>query len=151
MKLICNNAIYIEEEDLDFIGVIPRYLELPEINIYSPFIRFDGDNAIKFLRENEGIIDYYSVCDLSETELDEKINDVYKKLDRLSSMWLNSSTTGRKTLDRNSDFNSKMKTYKYMFATLKKYKQNPSYYKEQFENIKENKTEKFNTKILQLL
>ena len=145
MKIICDDAAYIELRDLDVMFPAPKCMasELDQECYTSTFIKFTNKDSIECIKQNENILSYNLIKDLSDNELDEKINEVYIRLDRLASIWLGSSTTRRRVLDRDIEYNTKVKMCRHIYDSLKKYKENKSYYESEIDKLtKDSKTKR---------
>lgn len=77
MKIFTDNAVYVQKNDIDYLG--QTYLEIPvpkknfdsivdDSNRYE-FVEFNAPEEIQFFREMDCIIDYNEVKDLSEEEI----------------------------------------------------------------------------------
>ena len=147
MKIIRKYTCYVELEDIEYLGVLPRNVvsEIKDRVFYSPFIkfiRFDKDESLDFFRQKEDIIDYDSICNLTEEELTIKINETKEKLDEYATRWLNASSREREKLDNDTEYNSNIKSLKYTLESLKKYRDNKELYDREISNLTFNEIKK---------
>lgn len=80
MKVIKKYTCYVELSDIEYLGLLPNNIksEIQDKFFYSPFIkfiRFDKDESIRYFKSREDIIDYNSICNLTDEELSEMINE----------------------------------------------------------------------------
>ena len=106
MKIIMENEVYVQKNDLGFMNhtqlAIPASIFMKvfgngvtiidDSNRYE-FVRFDEKSEIDFFKEQDWIVDYNSVKDLSEEEIkkifDETVNqmdDISEKYNKMSSL-----------------------------------------------------------------
>lgn len=142
MKIIRNEVCYVEFDDLRFLSPLPQDV-FYELKVYYSnnikFIKFTKKNALNFFKENEYIIDYDSIKDLSYIELECKIKEIKNKLNLLSGKWLNGSIAERDKLNKDKEYNSLIKNLKYMLKTLENYKNNKSTYDNEVKEIFDSK------------
>lgn len=135
MKVIRNDVCYIETEDIDFIGKLSSNVikERREKLYYSPFIKFEKykkDECVEFFREQDSVLDYNTVCDLSSEQLEEKIDSMQAQLECFSKRVLDSTKVVEDmsiTLDIGS--------LKHVLDSLKKYRDNRSTYDKEISNL----------------
>ena len=100
---------------------------LPEEIVEAPFIveskwiKFENQKAVNFFRETEVIIDYDELSNKKEEELLETENKVEKELNDICTKWLYASSYYRRNLDKDPEYNEKIKELKYLLATIKNY------------------------------
>ena len=100
---------------------------LPEEIVEAPFIveskwvKFENQKAVNFFRETEVIIDYDELSNKKEEELLETENKVEKELNDICTKWLYTSSYYRRNLDKDPEYNEKIKELKYLLATIKNY------------------------------
>lgn len=142
MKIIRNKVCYIEFDDILFLGCLPQTV-FSELKVYYSkdikFQKFTKKEAVNFFKKNEYIIDYDSVKNLSDSELDYKIKELKDKLNYLSSKWLNGSQSERKKLDMDKEYNTLINGLKYTLKTLENYRNIKSTYDEEINKIFNNK------------
>ena len=104
MKAKRNNKLYVELNDIFDLQVLPIDVinELPE-DISTNYIVFESEKAINFFDEQEWILDYDVVKDLTEDEIEKILDDLNNKFDTLCKLWLNSSQEYRKNYLENSE------------------------------------------------
>ena len=77
MKIIRNNAVYVQKSDIGFLkrtnlevpaSIFMKYEESKDNNKHD-LIKYDGPNEMDYLKQIEDIVDYDEVKDLSEEEL----------------------------------------------------------------------------------
>ena len=138
MKIIRNDVCYIELEDLSFSEPLPQIV-FCELKVYYSkdikFQKFTKEEAVNFFRRNEYIIDYDSVKELSEGQLEYKIREIKEKLNHHSAKWLNGSQVERKKLDMDKEYNSLIKNLSYILQTLENYKNNKISYDKEITEI----------------
>ena len=147
MKIIRKYTCYAELEDIEYLGVLPRNVvsEIKDRVFYSPFIkfiRFDKDESLDFFRQKGDIIDYDSICNLTDEELTIKINETKEKLDEYATRWLNASSRERKKLDNDTEYNLNSRTLKYTLESLTKYRNNKELYDREISNLTFNEIKK---------
>lgn len=100
---------------------------LPEEIVEAPFIveskwvKFENQKAVNFFRETEVIVDYDELSNKKEEELLETENKVEKELNDICTKWLYASSYYRRNLDKDPEYNEKIKELKYLLATIKSY------------------------------
>lgn len=140
MKIIRKYTCYVELEDILYLGVVPDDVlsEIKNKVYYSPFIkfiRFEKEESLKYFKKKKEIINYDSICNLSNDELDTKISEISVKLNNYSSKWLEASKQEREKLDNDNPYNSNIKSLKYMLESLKKYKDNRELYDKEIKQL----------------
>lgn len=131
MKIKRAGKLFIQLTDLLYLEKLPKFVcdEIPKREYISDcFIIFENKESIDFLEKKEEIIDYDTVCNLTNLELCELIISLYKQLDQYCQKFLNSSEITRKRLLNTDEYNSKISTLKYKISTLEFYKDNRSKY-----------------------
>ena len=83
--------------------------------------KFENQKAVNFFRETEVIIDYDELSSKKEEELLETENKVEKELNDICTKWLYASSYYRRNLDKDPEYNEKIKELKYLLATIKNY------------------------------
>lgn len=123
MKVIKNNICYVQGEDLMRYPV-PNFLIFPDIDILTcdEYIAFEGERAIEYFESRKDILDYNSVCNLSENELETKIKKTYSKLDKLALKWVEASQFGRDKLDKDKKYQKTLEDLKSYVSSLVRYK-----------------------------
>lgn len=123
MKIVKNNICYVQGEDL-LRYPVPNFLIFPNIDILTndEFIAFEGEKAIEYFESRKDILDYSSVCNLSEEKLQNKINKINFKLSKLSKRWLDASQSGRDKLDKDKKYQKTLNDLKTILESLVKYK-----------------------------
>ncbi len=121
MKIICEDNLFIEREDLKF-GYIPRVIEreLPT-NVFSGFTLL-SKKAGEYFSKCDYIIDYQDIKDLSFAELNQKESDLKENMDKLSLRILELKQRGRET--EAYQLGISMQKVSFMVDTLDRYKNN---------------------------
>ena len=85
MKVIRNNVCYVEIEDIVNLDSIPDCV-LSEFKTHYTsrlgFEKFVSEEAIEFFKNQRSIADYDSISKLNPFELQQKIDEIYKKFER---------------------------------------------------------------------
>ena len=85
MKVIRNNVCYVEIEDIVNLDSIPDCV-LSEFKTHYTsrlgFEKFVSKEAIEFFKNQRSIADYDSISKLNPFELQQKIDEIYKKFER---------------------------------------------------------------------
>lgn len=147
MKIIRNDICYIEEEDIDFIGVLPQNIcSAIEWNVYYSIkfklLRFKDKDIASYFLDKDFILDYDMVKDLSIDELEIMKKEFKCKLEALSSRWLNASLNGRRKLDEDQEYNFAIKTLKYYIESISKYITNKELYDKEISTLSFNNFKK---------
>ncbi len=147
MKIIRNDICYIEEEDIDFIGVLPQNIcSAIEWNVYYSIkfklLRFKDKDIASYFLDKDFILDYDMVKDLSIDELEIMKKEFKCKLEALSSRWLNASLNGRRKLDKDQEYNFAIKTLKYYIESINKYITNKELYDKEISTLSFNNLKK---------
>lgn len=121
MKVIRNGVCYVEKNDILFLGMLPEEIVEAPFIIESKWIKFENQKAVNFFRETEVIIDYDELSNKKEEELLEIENKVEKELNDICTKWLYASSYYRRNLDKDPEYNEKIKELKYLLATIKNY------------------------------
>lgn len=77
------DKMFVQLKDIVFLGAIPDYVasELLEVEYHQDcFLTFEKEESIHFFESREEIIDYDTVCKLSDDEIHLKINKLYGDL-----------------------------------------------------------------------
>ena len=145
MKIIRNDVCYVEVDDLLFLRPLPQEI-VYELKVYYSknikFQKFAKKNALDFFKENEYIIDYDWIKNLSLTELEYKIKEIKDKLNKLAGKWLNGSKVERDKLDKDNDYNLLIKNLEYLLKTFENYRNNKSNYDYEVNQIFNSKTKR---------
>ena len=121
MKVIRNDVCYVEKNDILFLGMLPeKVVEAPFI-IESKWVRFENQRAVNFFRETQVILDYDELSNKKEEELLETEKKAEKELNDICTKWLYASSYYRRNLDKDPEYNEKIKELKYLLATIKNY------------------------------
>ena len=121
MKVIRNGVCYVEKNDILFLGMLPEEIVEAPFNVESKWVKFENQKAVNFFRETEVIIDYDELSNKKEEELLETENKVEKELNDICTKWLYASSYYRRNLDKDPEYNEKIKELKYLLATIKNY------------------------------
>lgn len=121
MKVIRNGVCYVEKNDILFLGMLPEEIVEAPFIIESKWVKFENQKAVNFFRETEVIIDYDELSNKKEEELLETENKVEKELNDICTKWLYASSYYRRNLDKDPEYNEKIKELKYLLATIKNY------------------------------
>lgn len=121
MKVIRNSVCYVEKNDILFLGMLPEEIVEAPFIVESKWIKFENQKAVNFFRETEVIIDYDELSNKKEEELLETENKVEKELNDICTKWLYASSYYRRNLDKDPEYNEKIKELKYLLATIKNY------------------------------
>ena len=77
------DKMFVQLKDIVFLGAIPNYVvsELQQTE-YSKdcFISFEQEKSIRFFESKEEIIDYDTICKLSDDEIELEINKLHEDL-----------------------------------------------------------------------
>lgn len=121
MKVIRNGVCYVEKNDILFLGMLPEEIVEAPFIVESKWVKFENQKAVNFFRETEVIIDYDELSNKKEEELLETENKVEKELNDIYTKWLYASSYYRRNLDKDPEYNKKIKELKYLLATIKNY------------------------------
>lgn len=121
MKIIRNGVCYVEKNDILFLGMLPEEIVEAPFIVESKWVKFENQKAVNFFRETEVIIDYDELSNKKEEELLETENKVEKELNDICTKWLYASSYYRRNLDKDPEYNEKIKELKYLLATIKNY------------------------------
>lgn len=121
MKIIRNGVCYVEKNDILFLGMLPEEIVEAPFIVESKWVKFENQKAVNFFRETEVIIDYDELSSKKEEELLETENKVEKELNDICTKWLYASSYYRRNLDKDPEYNEKIKELKYLLATIKNY------------------------------
>jgi hypothetical protein len=121
MKVIRNSVCYVEKNDILFLGMLPEEIVEAPFIVESKWVKFENQKAVNFFRETEVIIDYDELSNKKEEELLETENKVEKELNDICTKWLYASSYYRRNLDKDPEYNEKIKELKYLLATIKNY------------------------------
>lgn len=121
MKVIRNGICYVEKNDILFLGMLPEEIVEAPFIVESKWVKFENQKAVNFFRETEVIIDYDELSNKKEEELLETENKVEKELNDICTKWLYASSYYRRNLDKDTEYNEKIKELKYLLATIKNY------------------------------
>lgn len=121
MKVIRNGICYVEKNDILFLGMLPEEIVEAPFIVESKWVKFENQKAVNFFRETEVIIDYDELSNKKEEELLETENKVEKELNDICTKWLYASSYYRRNLDKDPEYNEKIKELKYLLATIKNY------------------------------
>ena len=131
MKIIKDNHIIIEIADITYLGKLPQNVAGELKTYYGPdeqFEVFKTKESIEYFKNKDFILDYTYVANLSQEELEKLIIDIEIELERLSKIYLDGPISVRVKLDRNREYNEKIKNMIYKLNTLKKYRTNKNEY-----------------------
>lgn len=146
MKIFKNNAVYVERSDIDYVKFLPYevFLEMEKTNFFDErFFKFVTYKSIDFFKENDIIIDYNSLKDLSDEELREKINIIERHLLSLGEAIANltiEEDNRHLLINSSKDLENKRLNAKYMQNTIKNYRENKAKYDDMFSNLDETYT-----------
>lgn len=121
MKVIRNGVCYVEKNDILFLGMLPEEIVEAPFIVESKWVKFENQKEVNFFRETEVIIDYDGLSNKKEEELLETENKVEKELNDICTKWLYASSYYRRNLDKDPEYNEKIKELKYLLATIKSY------------------------------
>lgn len=121
MKVIRNGVCYVEKNDILFLGMLPEEIVEAPFIVESKWVKFENQKAVNFFRETEVILDYDELSNKKEEELLETENKVEKELNDICTKWLYASSYYRRNLDKDPEYNEKIKELKYLLATIKNY------------------------------
>ena len=121
MKAIRNGVCYVEKNDILFLGMLPEEIVEAPFIVESKWVKFENQKAVNFFRETEVILDYDELSNKKEEELLETENKVEKELNDICTKWLYASSYYRRNLDKDPEYNEKIKELKYLLATIKNY------------------------------
>ena len=121
MKVIRNDVCYVEKNDILFLGMLPKEVVEAPFIVESKWVRFENQRAVNFFRETQVILDYDELSNKKEEELLETENKVEKELNDICTKWLYASSYYRRNLDKDPEYNEKIKELKYLLASIKKY------------------------------
>lgn len=136
MKIVQNEVCYVERKDIYNLRMFPQYV-ISEINFRSnsKYIKFENPRSINYFSESDFIIDYTEICNLSLAEITLKLEKLKQSLSNLAGEWLYASENLRESLDRNRDYNYKIKSIKYILMSMEKYMNNKETYDEEIEQL----------------
>ena len=121
MKVIRNDVCYVEKNDILFLGMLPKEVVEAPFIVESKWVRFENQKAVNFFRETEVILDYDELSNKKEEELLETEKKAEKELNDICTKWLYASSYYRRNLDKDPEYNEKIKELKYLLATIKNY------------------------------
>ena len=121
MKVIRNGICYVEKNDILFLGMLPEEIVEAPFIVESKWVKFETQKAVNFFRETQVILDYDELSNKKEEELLEIENKVEKELNDICTKWLYASSYYRRNLDKDPEYNEKIKELKYLLATIKNY------------------------------
>lgn len=136
MKIIRNDACYVEKEDIMFLGKFPwEVFDEIDFSDDSKYTKFENKESINYWLKKEDILDYDAISCLNNEELTAKIIEKEKELEKMCCKWLYASNYYRRNLDQNNEYNQQIQSTKYIIETLKKYQSNKEYYDTLFSKI----------------
>lgn len=121
MKVIRNGVCYVEKNDILFLEMLPEEIVEAPFIVESKWVKFETQKAVNFFRETQVILDYDKLSNKKEEELLETENKVEKELNDICTKWLYASSYYRRNLDKDPEYNEKIKELKYLLATIKNY------------------------------
>ena len=121
MKVIRNDVCYVEKNDILFLGMLPKEVVEAPFIVESKWVRFENQRAVNFFRETQVILDYDELSNKKEEELLETEKKAEKELNDICTKWLYASSYYRRNLDKDPEYNEKIKELKYLLATIKNY------------------------------
>lgn len=110
MKLFKNDICYVEFKDLIEIGFPEKFNYDKEFYEENEYVVFIDEKDINYIKNREDIIDYDTVCFLSNEELDNKISEIELELEPLY-LQISSTSLENKILLLN-DFDFKTSFFK---------------------------------------
>lgn len=149
MKVIRNSVCYVEKNDILFLGMLPEEIVEAPFIVESKWIKFENQKAVNFFRETEVIIDYDELSNKKEEELLEIENKVEKELNDICTKWLYASSYYRRNLDKDPEYNEKIKELKYLLATIQNYRSEKTNYDNEIRQLSFDTTVTSNKKINQ--
>ena len=140
MKIIRNGICYVESEDIEFLENKPRgvLLERKAKVSYSTIFNFEKyfqEQSVLYFQENECIIDYNSICNLPNDELDSKIQEIEEQLNKYTSIYVSASLAAKEKLDQSQEYNYGLKKLEHILKGLKAYKASKSDYDREISNL----------------
>ena len=123
MKIIRNGICYVESEDIEFLENKPRgvLLERKAKVSYSTIFNFEKyvqEQSVLYFQENECIIDYNSICNLPNDELDSKIQEIEEQLNKYTSIYVSASLATKEKLDQSQEYNYGLKKLEHIFTDI---------------------------------
>ena len=78
MKIIVNNTCFVDLKDIKNKS-IPKTFVIERLDYdYNEYVVLKDVRSIDFVKNQEDIIDYFDICDLSQREIDKTIEKVVK-------------------------------------------------------------------------
>ena len=149
MKVIRNGVCYVEKNDILFLGMLPEEIVEAPFIVESKWVKFENQKAVNFFRETEVIIDYDELSSKKEEELLETENKVEKELNDICTKWLYASSYYRRNLDKDPEYNEKIKEFKYLLSTIQNYRSEKTNYDSEIRQLSFDTTVTSNKKINQ--
>lgn len=149
MKVIRNGVCYVEKNDVLFLGMLPEEIVEAPFIVESKWVKFENQKAVNFFRETEVIIDYDELSSKKEEELLETENKVEKELNDICTKWLYASSYYRRNLDKDPEYNEKIKELKYLLSTIQNYRSEKTNYDSEIRQLSFDTTVTSNKKINQ--
>lgn len=149
MKVIRNGVCYVEKNDILFLGMLPEEIVEAPFIVESKWVKFENQKAVNFFRETEVIIDYDELSSKKEEELLETENKVEKELNDICTKWLYASSYYRRNLDKDPEYNEKIKELKYLLSTIQNYRSEKTNYDSEIRQLSFDTTVTSNKKINQ--
>lgn len=149
MKIIRNGVCYVEKNDILFLGMLPEEIVEAPFIVESKWVKFENQKAVNFFRETEVIIDYDELSNKKEEELLETENKAEKELNDICTKWLYASSYYRRNLDKDPEYNEKIKELKYLLSTIQNYRSEKTNYDSEIRQLSFDTTVTSNKKINQ--
>lgn len=149
MKVIRNDVCYVEKNDILFLGMLPEEIVEAPFIIESKWVKFETQKAVNFFRETQAILDYDELSNKKEEELLETENKAEKELNDICTKWLYASSYYRRILDKDLEYNEKIKELKYLLSTIQNYRSEKANYDSEIRQLSFDTTVTSNKKINQ--
>ena len=124
MKIFRDGKCYVNIIDLTRYP-IPSYFVIDKsFCVGNDMVIIDEEKSMEYIKNRQDILDYDSIHDLSEKELDLKIKQVYLLLDSYAKKYLNTPLELRVKLYKDDKYIRGYKFHEYVYYDLLKYQNN---------------------------
>lgn len=127
MKLILQDAVYVECRDIGEICIVPSYV-FNEISDFSKSMDaievFRKIESIEWWKNQDVVFDYLEISKLTTEEITEKIEAIKSRQQFLSKQYLTAISDFRNYLNKNENFNNEIRSLKYQRTVLEDYLKN---------------------------
>lgn len=124
MKLFKNDICYVEFKDLIEIGFPEKFNYDKEFYEENEYVVFTDEKDINYIKNREDIIDYDTVCFLSNEELDNKISEIEHELEPLYLQISSTSKESKKNLFEDEEFKNTLFKLDKIYYDLIHYRNN---------------------------